>query len=131
MHEIRFKTVDELANKMYSLANSFTDESIVFIGLQNSALKLFQSLMKLDIAPAFIHFEDEKTSHYGREYIVTLYEGNVYFEELYNSDSDKYKIFTDDAVFIHEDCSSLLINSRYIETHIDEIDGDDCDIEFN
>ena len=116
MHEIRFKTVDELANKMYSLANSFRDESIVFIGLQNSALKLFQSLMKLDIAPAFIHFEDEKTSHYGREYIVTLYEGNVYFEELYNSDSDKYKIFTDDAVFIHEDCSSLLISTKSMAT---------------
>ena len=144
MKRVEFDCICELANVMddYILDNAPIGEYPIVSAYSNYevAKALVEALIMLDNPiGAILDLEDYEMSHYDREYVVYLSEDGVTCEKTYHKDD--YYNGGGDISFVHEDCSSKLLNhidSKVIyefavgecdECYDEDYEDCDCDCE--
>ena len=113
MKRIEFGCICELAEIMddYIWDNSFEDEYPVvsaYVKCEEAKLLVERLIEFGNHIGAILELEDFEMSHYDREYVVYLSEDGVTCEKTYHKDD--YYNGGGDISFVHEDCSSKLLN---------------------
>ena len=113
MKRIEFGCICELAEIMddYIWDNSFEDEYPVvsaYVKCEEAKLLVERLIEFGNPIGAILELEDYEMSHYDREYVVYLSEDGVTCEKTYHKDD--YYNGGGDISFVHEDCSSKLLN---------------------
>ena len=113
MKRIEFGCICELAAIMddYIWDNSFEDEYPVvsaYVKCEEAKLLVERLIEFGNPIGAILELEDYEMSHYDKEYVVYLSEDGVTCEKNHNKDG--YYNGGGDISFVHEDCSSKLLN---------------------
>lgn len=113
MKRIEFGCICELAAIMddYIWDNTFEDEYPVvsaYVKCEEAKLLVERLIEFGNPIGAIIELEDYEMSHYDKEYVVYLSEDGVTCEKTYHKDD--YYNGGGDISFVHEDCSSKLLN---------------------
>ena len=137
MKRIEFGCICELAAIMddYIWDNTFEDEYPVvsaYVKCEEAKLLVERLIEFGNPIGAILELEDYEMSHYDKEYVVYLSEDGVTCEKTYHKDD--YYNGGGDISFVHEDCSSKLLNhidSEFIYEfavgECDECYDEDCD----
>lgn len=137
MKRIEFGCICELAAIMddYIWDNTFEDEYPVvsaYVKCEEAKLLVERLIALGNPIGAILELEDYEMSHYDKEYVVYLSEDGVTCER--NHSKDGYYNGGGDISFVHEDCSSKLLNhidSEFIYEfavgECDECYDEDCD----
>lgn len=113
MKRIEFGCICELAAIMddYIWDNTFEDEYPVvsaYVKCEEAKLLVERLIEFGNPIGAILELEDYEMSHYDKEYVVYLSEDGVTCEKTYHKDD--YYNGGGDISFVHEDCSSKLLN---------------------
>ena len=144
MKRIEFGCICELAEIMddYIWDNTFEDEYPVvsaYVKCEEAKLLVERLIEFGNPIGAILELEDYEMSHYDKEYVVYLSEDGVTCEKTYHKDD--YYNGGGDISFVHEDCSSKLLNhidSKVIyefavgecdECYDEDYEDCDCDCE--
>lgn len=110
MKRMIFDNVNGLATAMVNDTRNNKNSSCA-ICFYEYATRLIEALIKQGMAIFSIDIHDYDFNLYDREYIVHVYNNEIYCEELYIPEKHMYLSFGDDTVYIHQDCNSKILKS--------------------
>ena len=130
MKRIEFECICELAELMESYIENTSEDDYPIISAYakyDEAKLLVETLIRLgNPIDGIIELEDYMMSHYNKEYIIYLTEDGINVEKIHHEDC--YYYGGGDISFVHEDCSSKILD--YIESKtIYEFGVGECDDE--
>lgn len=133
--ELKIDSIHDLVNKSLGDCRVVDDYgdihgTIVYIAKYENAKAIIKELVLNDFEIANIAIEDESSGGYDKEFIVTLWDGEIWCEKLRPDWSNGKPLGYDaDALYILEDCDTCCINEDICPLAVSIVRFDDANSE--
>lgn len=122
----------ELAETMINFYEKRVCESVCCVADYDIIRNLLTDLILLSdggFSIMQIELEDPEYNNYDKEYILTLYDDEIWLEKAYFEEAGIYMMLEDTVLFIHNNCNSKIIDQAENSTIIcfDDCVDDICD----
>lgn len=128
MRTTHFETVDEFVEAI--LCEVEEENSVSVFAFKNDIVPLVGPLLFLgDFDISYLEMYDPEWNGYDAEFSLSINDGKMYIEPIYDMEAKVYLHDECNVAFIHEDCNAKILGkvdaSRYYEYRVSELNGED------
>lgn len=106
----KYKSIDDLIDYIFN--GDYSSNFSIICKFDNARLVLKSLIKRDELMPFFIRMEDPEWDGYDNEFIISVFENDVFCERFYR---DKYIHTGDGAVFLLQDCNKECVDHVHSE----------------